>query len=96
MTMPENLKDAVETIEFYFRDAPSGDARYWQTIRSRLVELEAENERLRIAYARCEKADALLREAIGWNWLDDENPRPDVMDVLEQEITAHLSENGHG
>ena len=56
------------------------------------------------AIDRAERAEALLLEAIGWNWLDDDAPQqagvnednPSVLDQLYLRITAHLSENSRG
>lgn len=59
---------------------------------SLVVEVKRQRAELTRLTDRLEAADALLREAIEWNWLDDDAPRPDVMDVLDQRIQAHLSE----
>jgi hypothetical protein len=41
---------------------------------------------------RLEAANAMLREAVEWNWLEDGWPAE--MEDLDERITAHLSENG--
>ncbi|WP_136259407.1 hypothetical protein [Rhodanobacter lindaniclasticus] len=72
----------------------------WDVIRARLVELEAENERLqdkadkfmwqvRDTCTRAEKAEAMLRDIAGCEWFGREAP------ATVELITAHLSENGH-
>lgn len=87
MPMSEEVRKAVEHLD----GTALAMHRDYQTIRARLVELEAENERLR---TRAEKAEALLRKC-----RDEFTGLPHSLgyDFTHlPEITAHLSENGHG
>lgn len=90
MTMDENVAKAVERADLAVSVGMTASLKDWQTIRARMVELEAENERLR---ERAEKAKALLSEA--WGFLSNESI--DWVDAkdgsLLDRITAHLSEN---
>jgi hypothetical protein len=54
----------------------------WQTIRDELLAMDA----------RLVQADALLRQATEWNWLDEP---VEEMNALAQKIEAHLSETRH-
>jgi hypothetical protein len=101
MTMDENVAKAVERADLAVSVGMTASLKDWQTIRARLVELEAENERLLAGLAkhvdrlceqrdRAEKAEALLRECV-----ENREGLAYETDLLTR-ITAHLSENGHG
>ena len=102
MTLPQVVQDAVKYGDECWDDGQDPDEReMWQTIRAelhRLTEIADGAEplviRLGEVTTKLEAANALLREAIGWNWLDDDAPRPDVMDVLDQAIQSHLQGAG--
>ena len=97
--MDENVSKAVAAADAAMVGCGDTEGvRLWQTIRARLVELEAENERLQSGLAthadrvcelqsRLAAADALLRECTRYL-----NPHhfPDTI----KRIDAHLSELG--
>ena len=101
--MDENVSKAVERADQYCGTYERGFAvkNAWDVIRARLVELEAENERLRedrdshqrgaiTAMARLDRAEALLRE------ISDRTAASTDFHDLAVRIRAHLSEDGHG
>ena len=85
--MDENVSKAVAAADAAMVGCGDTEGvRQWQTIRARLVELEAENERLQ---SRLATADALLRDMRdgafnigGW------------ADAIDEYFDAHLSELG--
>jgi hypothetical protein len=96
------MRESVEAIRAHMLSQDAEIERLIQESSQRFIrgrewaELSGRNERrAELAESRLATANALLREAIGWNWLDDGAPRPDVMDVLDQRIQAHLQGAGN-
>lgn len=79
---------SMDAITQALRDQEAEIARLSQESAQQFIRGREWAERYGRQFARAEKADALLREAVQWNWLED--GRPAVMEKLEARITAHL------
>lgn len=86
-----NHPDACDICDEVDAAYEAGVASCEQALSDQEAEIAKWSDRaLREQLAHAE-ADALLREAIEWNWLDDEQPPPDVI----ERITAHLGATQH-
>ena len=103
MPMNDEVRKALDRVQI-MRDTESEWADIgitdWQTIRAELTRLTEIADavdplviRLGEVTTRLEAANAMLREAVEWNWLEDGWPAE--MEDLDERIAAHLSENGH-
>lgn len=102
MPMNDEVRKAVEAADDAAKLATndSEGVAQWNLIRAELTRLTEIADsvdplviRLGEVTTRLEAADAMLREAVEWNWLEDGWPAE--MEALDERITAHLSENGH-
>ena len=104
MPMNDEVRKALDRVQIIcdteseWADIPIAD---WHTLNNELTRLTEIADsvdplvvRLGEVTTRLEAADAMLREAVEWNWLEDGWPAE--MEALDERITAHLSENGHG
>ena len=114
MTLPQNVKNAVAQLDnammFHADDLSYAS---WTAIRAHLLSQDAEIADLigkrdfllrhyNIAESRLAAANALLREAIEWNWLDEDSPAiagvnkdiPSAMDAIYTAIKSHLQGAG--
>ena len=102
MTLPQNVKDAVKSLECEIADPE--DCKAWQTNRAHLLSQDAEIADLigkrdfllrhyNLAESRLAAANALLRDIKDWDVNQAQGTCLMVPLNLRKRIQAHLSEN---